>query len=260
MAYFQDKTIWITGASSGIGEACAQALSAKGAKLILSARREKELERVKNLCTSPEKIKILPLDLEAHENVDQWVGQAWALFDGIDILLNNGGIGQFSLALETQDEVEKKIMDINFFGNIKLSKALLPKMLEAKKGQIMSIGSIAANFGQAKLAAYSASKAALKLYYESLKEELLNGPIKIQVVSPGFIKTSVTLNSLKGDGTKVNKNSPAQENGMPAEAFAQKLLKAMESNKFHSYIGKKELMAVPLHGLLPNLFYKLLRK
>ena len=93
----------------------------------------------------------------------------------------------------------------------------------------------------------------------SLKEELIDSPIKIQVVSPGFINTNVTINSLKPDGSKMNKNSSAQENGMPAKAFAKKLRKVIEGNKFHSYIGRKELMAIPLHSLVPNLFYKLLR-
>lgn len=260
MTYFSGKTIWITGASSGIGEATAKLLSATGANLILSARRTNELERVKQACPHHENIKLVTLDLEQHQQAANWVNEAWPLFDGVDILINNGGIGQFSLALETKDEVEQKIMDINFFGNIKLAKALLPKMQVQTSGQILSIGSIAANFGQANLAAYSASKAALKLYYESLKEELLQTPIIIQVVSPGFINTNVTLNSLKADGSKMNKNSPAQEKGMPADAFAKKLLKALESKKFHTYIGNKELLAVPLHGVLPDLFYKLIRK
>ncbi len=259
MEHFSGKTIWITGASSGIGEATAKALSQKGAQLILSARREEELKRVKQSCAQPEKIKILPLDLEKHEQAESWVSDAWLLFRGIDLLINNGGIGQYSLALETTPEVEEKIMAINFFGNIKLSKALLPKMLEAGKGQIIAIGSIAANFGQAKLAAYSASKAALKLYYESLKEELHNTPIVVQVVSPGFINTDVTINSLKGDGSKMNKNSKAQENGMPAAVFAEKLLHAIKNKKFHTYIGKKELLAVPFHTVWPGLFYKMLR-
>lgn len=258
MNYFSGKVIWITGASSGIGEAVAQALSKAQASLVLSARRSEELQRVQQLCAHPDKVKILPLDLEQHQDAEKWVQHAWELFGKIDILINNGGIGQYSLALETKAEVEQKIMDINFFGNIKLSKALLLKMREVNNGQIMAIGSIAANFGQAHLAAYSASKAALKVYYESLKEELRQTPICIQVVSPGFINTQVSINALKADGTKVNKNSSAQEKGMSTTVFAKKLMKALSGKRFHYYIGKKELLAVPLHGLAPSLFYKLL--
>lgn len=260
MSYYKDKTVWVTGASSGIGEATAKLLIQQGANVILSARRQNELERVKTECSSPERVKVLPLDLEKHENARQWVEQAWSLYNGVDIVVNNGGIGQFGPSLETKNEVERKIFEINYFGNVALTKAILPKMISAGKGQITVISSMAGKFGQANLAAYSASKAAVTLYYESLKEELYKTPIQIQVVSPGFIQTSVTLNSLKPDGTKMNKNSTAQENGMPTAVFAKKLLKAMYKNKFHHYIGNKELLAIPLHTFVPGLLYKMLRK
>lgn len=260
MSYYKGKTVWITGASSGIGEATAKLLSQQGANVIISARRESELERVKSECTSPEKVKLLALDLENHSHSEQWVTDAWKLFDGVDILLSNGGIGQFGASLETKNEVERKVFEINYFGNVALSKSLLPKMLDAGKGQITVISSMAGKFGQANLAAYSASKAAVTLYYESLKEELYKTPVKVQVVSPGFIQTNVTINSLRPDGTKLEKNSPAQENGMPTSVFATKLLKAMQKNKFHHYIGSKELLAVPLHTFVPGLLYKMLRK
>lgn len=260
MSYFKGKTIWVTGASSGIGEATAKALSSKGCKLILSARRESELERVKKECANPNLVHILPLDLLNNKEAQQWVNAAWASFDGVDILINNGGIGQFGSVMETTEEVERKIFETNYFAHIAITKAILPKMQEAGNGQILTIASIAGKFGQANLAAYSASKAAIILYYESLKEELHKTPIKIQVVSPGFIKTDVTINSLRPDGAKIMKNSPAQENGMPTDVFAKKLLKALQKDKFHSYIGNKELLAVPLHTFAPGLLYKMLRK
>ncbi|AEV32404.1 short-chain dehydrogenase of unknown substrate specificity [Owenweeksia hongkongensis DSM 17368] len=260
MSYFKGKTIWVTGASSGIGEATAKALSSKGCQLILSARRASELERVKSECSNPDSIQILPLDLLNNKEAQQWVDTAWKAFDGVDILINNGGIGQFGSVIETSDEVERKVFETNYFGHVAITKAILPKMLKANKGQILTISSIAGKFGQANLAAYSASKAAVNLYYESLKEELHNTPIKIQVVSPGFIKTNVTINSLKPDGSKMEKNSPAQENGMPTDVFAKKLLKVLPKDSFHSYIGNKELLAVPLHTFVPGLLYKMLRK
>ena len=260
MSYFQGKTVWITGASSGIGEAIAKALSSSGAKVIISARRTKELERVKSECSNPDSVHILPLDLLENQKAPQWVKDAWKAFDGVDILINNGGIGQFGSVIDTTQEVERKIFETNYFAHVAITKAILPKMIEAGKGQILTIGSIAGKFGQANLAAYSASKAAVILYNESLKEELHKTPIKIQVVSPGFIKTDVTINSLQPDGTKIMKNSPAQENGMPAAKFAKQLLKVLKKNKFHSYIGNKELLAVPLHTFAPGLLYKMLRK
>lgn len=258
MQDYQNKVIWITGASSGIGEATAKALSQQGAVLILSARREKELERVKSECAQTENVHLLPLDLSQYDRAAQWAKKAEAAAGPIDILLNNGGIGQFGRVADTRMEVEQKLFAVNFYAPVALTKVLLPKMEERGRGKIVSIGSIAGKFGQANLAAYSASKAALLLYFESLYQELRSSPVEVQVISPGFIRTAVTLNSLDSEGKPLNRNSPAQENGMPADTFARKLLRKMKSSHFHHYIGGKELLAVPLHGLAPKLFYRLL--
>lgn len=254
------KTVWITGASSGIGEASAKLFNAEGAYTILSSRNLEALRRVQSELKHPDKALLLPIDLERYELAEEWVSLAIKWRGSVDILLSNAGLGQFSRSLETSNAIERRIFDINYHGNVALSKALLPYFVEANKGQIIVIGSIAGKFGQAKLATYSASKAAVILYYESLRQELKDTEIKIQVVSPGFIQTSVTLNSLDKNGQPLNKNSQAQENGMPANVFAKKLMKAMQSNRFHIYIGGKELFAVPFHALLPKLFYSILNK
>lgn len=258
MGQFQGKKIWITGASSGIGKAAAQAFSAMGAQLLLSARRADVLQKVKEECAHPEHIEILPLDMEHHIQSDQWVTKALEHLGSIDLLISNAGIGQSGTVLETSHEVERKIFKVNYHGHVALAKSLLPHLIEKNTGHIVAIGSIAGKFGQRKLAAYSASKAALIVYFESLKEELKKTGIKVQVISPGFINTEVTLNSLDAQGNPLQRNSKAQENGMPADLFAQKLIGALESDRFHRYIGRKELLAVPLHALSPRLFYKLL--
>ena len=260
MSHFHAQNIWITGASSGIGEALVKAFSEAGANLIISSRRIKELERVRNDSKHPENIKVFPLDLEQNHQAESWVKEAWSKYNGIDILINNGGIGQYGSVIDTKTEVERKIFEINYFGTVALTKAILPLMLDQGKGKVMAIASIAGKFGQRNLAAYSASKAAILLYFESLKEELTGTPVEVQVVSPGFINTRVTLNSLNSEGHALEKNSPAQENGMPATSFAKKFLKVAEGKRFHSFIGNKELMAVPFHSLAPGLFYKLLRR
>ena len=223
MSSFHSKNIWITGASSGIGEALVKAFSSAGANLIISARRVSELERVKREAQHSDRIEVLPLNLEENHLAESWVSEAWSKFGGIDILINNGGIGQYGSVTDTKPDVERKIFEINFFAAVALTKAIIPLMIDQKKGRIMAIGSIAGKFGQKNLAAYSASKAAILLYYESLKEELVNTPLQVQVVSPGFINTKVTLNSLNAEGHALNKNSPAQENGMLPSAFAKKI-------------------------------------
>lgn len=260
MNHLKNKVIWLTGASSGIGEATAKLLSTFPIKLILSSRREEDLQRVKNECNDPDKIAILPIDLAENKNAATWVEEALQLFGSIDILINNAGVGQWGKAIDTSEEIERKIFEVNYFGPIALTKALLPYFLKNKKGQIISVSSLAGQFGQAQLSSYSAAKGALLLYYESLKEELIDKPVKIQVVSPGFINTNVMFNSLTASGEKYDRNGPAQENGMPASDFAKKLVKVINGNKFHTFIGKKEILAVPLHFFFPKLFYKLVRK
>ncbi|MFZ2429674.1 MAG: SDR family NAD(P)-dependent oxidoreductase, partial [Lutibacter sp.] len=124
--HFDHKIIWITGASSGIGKSLAIALSKQHTKLILSSRNEKKLNAVKNSCENPENIKILPLDLENYRSLSGKVDEALALFGGVDMLFNNGGISQRSLAKDTLITVDKRLMDVNYLGTVALTKALLP--------------------------------------------------------------------------------------------------------------------------------------
>ncbi len=260
MSDFKNQKIWITGASSGIGAALAFEFNKLGARVLISARRPEALQTVKNACKYPENVEVLVIDLEQIQMASEIVDRAFQLMGDIDVLVANAGIGQSANALDTKEEVEMRIFNINYHGHLAISKWVIKRMLEKGRGQVVAIGSIAGKFGQKKLAAYSASKAALIVYYESLAQELSNTPIKIQVVSPGFIQTNVTLNSLDANGNRLNKNSKAQENGMPTSVFAQKFIKAIKKKRFHQYVGGKELLAVPLHAVFPALFYKLLSK
>ncbi len=255
-----NKVVWITGASSGIGETLAKTLNENGAKVILSARRPSELERVQSECLNPDHTAILPLDLAEHEQASSWAQEAISKFGHVDILVSNGGVGQFGSVLENKWEVEKRLIDVNLLGTMAIVRSVLPHMVERKSGRIIGVASIAGKFGQRKLAAYSASKAGVILWLESLREEVFQDGIIVQAVSPGFINTQVTLNGLRPDGTPINKNSPAQENGMPTEVFAKKMMKVMGSRRFHHYIGRKELLAITVHTFARGLLYKLLRR
>jgi len=256
-----NKVVWITGASSGIGEAIVYALAKENCKLVISARRIEELNRVKvNTKLSDENILVLPMDLEQHQNAKEWTKKVTDKFNRIDILINNGGISQEGFALNTSTEVEQKIMNINYFGNVALSKAVAPIMQQQKSGKITIITSIAGKFGQAGLSSYSASKHALYGFYDSFRLELKEDNISVLLVSPGFINTNVTLNAITVDGSTFNKNSPAQENGMNADVFATKFIKTLKSNKNHKYIGSKELLSIPFKTFLPNTFYNIMLK
>ena len=256
-----NKVIWITGASSGIGEATVYALAKENCKLVISARRIEELNRVRsNTSLSDENILVLPIDLEQHQNAKNWTKKVTDKFNRIDILINNGGISQEGFALNTSTEVEQKIMNINYFGNVALSKAVAPIMQQQQGGKIAIITSIAGKFGQAGMSSYAASKHALYGFYDSFRLELKKDNVSILLVSPGFINTNVTLNAITGDGNTFNKNSPAQENGMKADVFAEKFIRTLKSNSNHKYIGNKELLAIPFKTFFPNIFYNLIYK
>ncbi len=255
------KVVWLTGASSGIGEAIAYALAKENCKIVLSARRIVELERVrKNISLPDEDILILPIDLEQHDHVNDWVKKVMDKFNRIDVLINNGGISQEGSALKTNKTVEQKIMDVNYFGNVALAKAVVPIMQQQQSGKIVVTTSIIGKFGLPNLSTYAASKHALYGFYDSFRLELKKDNIAVLLVSPGFINTNVTLNAITADGSKHNKNSPAQENGMKTDVFAKKFIKALKSNKNHQYIGKKELLSIPFKTLFPKLFYNIMFK
>ena len=256
-----NKVVWITGASSGIGEGITYALAKEGCKLIISSRRTEELNRVKNNIKLADKdILVLPIDLEQHQNANDWLKKVIEKFSRIDILINNGGISQKSFALETDANVERKIMDINYFGSVALSKIVAPIMQKQKSGKIVAIASIIGRFGLPDLSTYSASKHAVYGFYDSFRLELRDDNIKVLIVSPGFINTNVAINAVKGDGKLVNENSPAMEKGMKTDVFAKKFLNALKSNRNHKYIGKKEIYAVPFKMIFPNTFYNLMYK
>lgn len=260
MQYFNNRVVWITGASSGIGEALAYELSKKGAKLILSARREVELQRVKGNCKNPADVAILPIDLAFTDTLKLAAESAILIYGHIDILVNNGGISQRSMAKDTTLEVDKKIMDINYFGSIGLTKALMPHFIERKAGQFVTVTSLVGKFGTPYRSSYSASKHALHGFFDALRAELWQHNISVTLICPGFIKTNVSINALTGTGEALNEMDDAQANGMAPEKCARKITRAIKRQKREVYIGGKEVYAVYLKRFLPGLFASILRK
>lgn len=256
----KNKVIWITGASSGIGEALVYAYNQLGAKLIISSRNKTDLEKVSAGCQFPENVKIIPLDLSNHSSLPQKAQLAIQLFGKVDVLVNSGGISQRSLAMQTQFEVEQQLMAVNFWGTVVLSKAILPHMISNGEGSIVVVSSLVGKFGTRYRSAYSASKHALHGYFDSLRIELSEQNIHILLACPGFIKTKVTINALTADGTAQGTMDSAQANGMPADKCAVQLIKAIDSNKDEVYIGGKETFGVLLKRFLPGLFAKVIRK
>ncbi|MCB0519106.1 MAG: SDR family oxidoreductase [Saprospiraceae bacterium] len=257
MKNFQNKTVWITGASSGIGEALAYEFARQGAKLILSARNEAALKRVADSCGDGTIIQ--PLDLEQHGELSGIVEKVLAKAGHVDILVNNGGVSQRSLAKETSYEVDKKMIDINLLGTMTLSKALLPHFLERKTGHYVVITSLMGKFGAPMRSAYAAAKHGLHGFFEALRAESWRENIQVTLVCPGYIRTNISKNALKGDGKKQGTMDEATDQGISPEDLAKKILKAIGQRKQEVLFGGKELMGVYLKRFMPGVLAKVLR-
>jgi len=256
----KNTVVWITGASSGIGEALAYNYSAQGAKLIISARNRDELFRVKMACKNPALVHVLSFDLENTEMLPQKAADAIRIFGRIDLLINSGGISQRSLAIDTAAATEERLMRVNFWGTVALSKAVLPTMIAQGAGHIVCISSLVGKFGTRLRTAYSASKHALHGYFDSLRSEVYDKNVFITIACPGYIKTNVTINALTADGTPQGTMDDAQANGMSPEACAAEIVKAIGQKKEEVYIGGKEVKGVLFKRLLPARFSKYIRK
>ena len=243
MGAINSKVVWITGASSGIGEAVAYELATKNCKLILSARNTEALETVKSKCSTSE-VVILPFDLSDFDNAKNHVENAIAAFGKIDILVNNGGISQRSLIAETDFEVDKKLIEVDYLGTVALTKALLPHFIKNKKGHFVTVTSLMGKFGSPYRSGYCGAKHALHGFFDVLRMEHQKDNISVTLVCPGFIQTNVAKNALIADGSKQNVDDEATQNGMPTSVFTKKFLKAVESDKFEVYIGGKETLGV----------------
>lgn len=266
MAYFTNKVIWVTGASSGIGEALVYGLAEKkGVKLILSARRKEELERVKGNCPPPVQanVRVLPLDLAQHDALKLSVEAAVQLFGHVDVLINNGGISQRSLAKDTLLSVDRQVMEIDYFGTIALTKYLLPYFLKRKIGHFVTVSSVMGIIGTPYRSGYSAAKHALHGFFDSLRAELWkeSKSIYVTLICPGWIRTNVTLNALTGDGSKLNKMDKTTARGLSPKVCAERIIVAIEKRREEVYIGGvKEVFGVYLKRFFPKLFSRAVRK
>lgn len=259
MKAINNKVVWITGASSGIGEALAYELSQKNCKLILSARNVENLERVKRKCSSGE-VALLPFDLSDFSGAKNTVEKAIALFGKIDILINNGGVSQRSLIVDTDFEVDKKLIEVDYLGTVAISKSLLPHFISNRKGHFVTITSLMGKFGSPYRSGYCGAKHALHGFFDVLRMEHQKDNIDVTIICPGFIQTNVALNALTGDGSKQNSNDQATLNGMPVAIFAKKLVKAVESNTFECYIEGKEVLGIYIKRFCPKLLHRLVLK
>ena len=256
-----NKVIWITGASGGIGEALARELAAGGARLVLSARRQSELERVRASLANSTQHLLLSLDITDNTAVANAIVTIQQQIGGLDWLINNAGISQRALITDTTIETERKLFEVDYFAQINLTRQALPLLLADGGGKVVFISSVAGLVGTQYRGSYSAAKAALHLWANSLRAEMFNKGLSVATIFPGFVKTDVSLNALTGDGSALGSMDDAQANAMSAEAFAEKAVKTLLKDKNYIVIGGlKERLGALVSRLSPELLYKMVRK
>lgn len=250
---------WITGASSGIGAALARQLALPGNALVLSGRNEKALQDLASeLATIP--VAIHPFDVAETSKAPDFVAQAIAFFGHVDVLVNNAGFSQRSQVMDTLPEVERRIMEVNYFAPVALSKAILPHFVARKKGHIVVVSSIAGIFGFKLRSSYAAAKHALHGYFEALRLEMHEVPVYVTIVCPGRVNTAISYHALKADGTAHNTLDEGQRKGISAERCARLMIRAIQRRRKEIWIGKAELIPAYLKHYCPPVFYWLIQK
>jgi short-subunit dehydrogenase len=255
-------SVWITGASSGIGEACAYRYAAQGARLILTSSSAERLEKVAEKCRAAgaTQVVVLPYDFSSNDGIESLAQSAWEATEGIDIVMLNAGISQRTNVEDTSMEMVRKIMEVNYFAPVAIAKDLLPRMLSAGGGKIAVTTSIAGRFGFPLRCGYSSSKFALYGFFETLQAEYYDAGIRVTIVCPGRVQTNISRYALDKGGKPHGVMDPGQADGMTAEAAARVITRAIAKEKKEVLVGRKELLMVYIKRFFPGLCAMLARK
>lgn len=253
------SVVWITGASSGIGAALAEAFSRRGARLVLSARRIEELDKVRARCQRPDDHLVLPLDM-AGGDFAQATAAVLARFGRIDVLVNNAGISQRSRVADTVLAVDRRLMEVNYFGVVGITKAVLPVMKKQGGGKFVVISSLVGLVSTPLRSTYAASKHALHGFFEALRAEEYDSGIRVLMVCPGAIATDVSLHALSGDGSEHGVMDALQAGGMPPAECARRVLDALDGERAQLVVAGREGLVAPLYRFFPSLYRRLVRR
>lgn len=261
MMNLKDKLIWITGASSGIGRAIALQLAREGARLILSSHNAEELRPVAQECRQHTSLcEEVVFDLSETATVERIGASIAQQHPDLFGLINNGGISQRALAVDTPVELTRRIMEIDFFSYVVLTKAVLPVLMANGQGFVAATSSISGKFGFPLRSAYAAAKHAIQGYFETLRAELKPHNVSITVLYPGRIRTNISLHAIDGQGREHGQMDPGQLNGLPADKCAQRYLKAIKQRRAERLIGGIELLPVHIKRFFPRLFFRIVTK
>ena len=260
MTAIKDKTIWLTGASSGIGLALAKQLADAGAALVLTSRREQQLDALRQALPNSDKHRVLALDLSQPETAQAAAEQALA-DTRVDILINNAGVSQRSKALDTDLSVYRQLMEIDYFGVVALNQVVMPKMIEQGAGHIVTVASVAGKVGSKLRSGYSGAKFAVVGYMDCLRAEMAEHNVQVTSILPGFVNTQIAINALQADGKQQGHNDPEIEQGISADECATGIIKAIQADKAEAIIGKGlSALAPTLKRFLPGLVRRIAAK
>ncbi|WP_291908055.1 SDR family oxidoreductase [Chitinophaga sp. CB10] len=258
---YQHKVILITGASSGIGRELALLLAQQKARLILAARNADKLRAVQQECLQwTADCQILPMDVTDEAQVQAGAARAITFYGRIDVLINNAGVTQRSKLIDTSVAAIRTLMEVNFFGPVMLTKALLPQFQAQGGGQVVVISSMAGLFGYPWRSGYNAAKHALNGYFETLQTEQPIPELYTTIVCPGRIHTPITFSAITGDGSAFGKMDPGQEHGIPVNVCARKIITAMHKRRKIVLIARAEKVLLWIKRYFPPLFYVIARK
>jgi dehydrogenase/reductase SDR family protein 7B len=258
---FSGKIVWITGASSGIGEALVYEFIRNGARAIISSNDVAGLERVRNKCGErSSNVSVVPFDLSETSEIEKIVSRQLQETGSIDYLLNIGGISQRARVDETPMWLDRKIFEINYFGTIAITKAILPYMIRQKSGHIVATSSISGRFGFPLRSAYSASKQALHGFFETLYLENKKNNIRTSVLIPGRVRTNISFHALDPEGKEHGKMDQGLAGGISPEAAARIIIRGIRRNRREILVGRGELSILYIRRLWPWLFFRIADK
>jgi dehydrogenase/reductase SDR family protein 7B len=254
------QSVWIIGASSGIGEALAYAYAKRGEHLVLSARNREALATVAARARGAASICIEPLDVTDTNEISLLAQRLCSSNHPVGTLIYTAGVSQRSRVQDTNLAVYKRFIDVNYLGAVMATLCILPHMLKQHAGKLVIISSIVGKFGTPLRSGYSASKHALRGFFESLRAEVFDFGIRITLVYPGYISTSISMHSLTGDGTEYGKIDSAIANGIPVDQCAEQIIRAIDSDRHEIVIaGLRERLALLVSWLSPRLFSWIIR-
>ena len=252
------RTVWISGATSGIGKAVAEACHQRGDRLILSARKSGDLDRL-HMALGATDALIAPFDLGHTDGLSDLVSRIWKEVGGVDVVVHSGGISQRSRLIDTDPSVDRRMMEVNYFGTLAFTRALLPHMIAAGGGHFAVVTSLMGLFSAPMRSGYAGAKHAMHGWFEALRAEHHGNGIRVTMVSPGFVRTAISLNALTADGTPQGTMDEATDQGISAERCAAAILRGIDRNKALVTPGKKEVLGYWLSRFAPGILRRVAR-